>query len=203
MVALLWNAGHVAAAIELERMWNELGRDVPFSLLCAYQAQSVTGDGTEEAFLQMCHCHSQVIGDREDRWDPTNRFVVHRAEETRSFPGGSSAIGEARHFVAQTLCSWGLGQLVDDASIIVSELATNAIMHARSDFAVSLSSHGDAVRVSVRDRSPVMPVRRNPLPATISGRGLRMVTALTRRWGTEVVGNGKVIWAELCGQLTR
>ena len=199
MVALLWDAGHVAAAIELEKMWNDFGREVPFSLMCAYPAQSVTGDGTEDAFLQVCHCHSAVIGAGEDHWDTTNRFVVHRSEVTRSFSGESSAIGAARCFVADTLNSWGLDWLVEDGSMVVSELVTNAIIHAESDFAVSLSSHGDAVRLSVRDHSPVVPVMRSPLPIAISGRGLRMVTALTRRWGTDVVSDGKVVWAELCG----
>ena len=199
MVALLWNAGHVAAAIELEKMWNDFGRTVSFSLLCAYPATSVTGDGTEDAFLQVCDCHSAVIGAGEDHWDPTNKFVVHRAEQTRSFSGESSNIGEARCFVIDTLNAWGLEQLVDDGSIVVSELVTNAIIHAESDFAVSVSSHGDAVRLSVRDDSPVAPVMRSPLPVAISGRGLRIVTALAQRWGTDLVGDGKVVWVELCG----
>ena len=191
MGALLWNAGHVAAAIELEKMWNEFDREVSFSLTCAYPASSVTGDGTEDAFLQVCHCHSTVIGDGEDQWDQTNRFVVHRAPQTRSFIGQSSAIGAARGFVADAL--------IDDCSMVVSELVTNAVIHAESDFAVSLSSHGDAVRLSVHDHSPVVPVMRSPLPAAISGRGLRMVTALARRWGTDLVDDGKIVWAELCG----
>ena len=199
MVALLWDAGHVAAAIELEKLWNEFGREVPFSLLCGYPARSVTGDGSEDAYLQVCSCHSAVVGDGEDRWDPTNKFVVHRAEQTRNFKGHTTAVSAARCFVADTLYSWGLDQLVGDGSTVVSELATNAIMHAETDFAVSLSSHGHAVRLSVRDHSLVVPVMRTPLPAAISGRGLRMVTALSRRWGTDLVGDGKVVWAELCG----
>ena len=199
MVALLWDAGHVAAAIELEKMWNDFGREVSFSLLCGYAAGAVTGDGTEDAYLQICHCHSAVVGDGEDRWDPTNRFVIHRTEQTRSFNGDTTAVSAARCFVADTLHSWGLDLLVGDGTTVVSELVTNAIMHAESDFAVSLSSHGDAVRLSVRDHSPVVPVMRTPLPTAISGRGLRMVTALSRHWGTDLVGDGKVVWAELCG----
>ena len=199
MVALLWDAGHVAAAIELEKLWNEFGRDVPFSLLCGYPAQSVSRDGTEDAFLQVCSCHSAVVGDGQDRWDPTNKFVVHRAEQTRMFIGDTTAVSAARCFVADTLNSWGLAQLIVDGSTVVSELVTNAIIHAETDFAVSLSSHGDAVRLSVRDHSPVVPVMRIPLPTAISGRGLRLVTALSRRWGTDLVGDGKVVWAELCG----
>jgi len=197
MVALLWDAGHVAAAIELEKLWNNFGDEVPFSLMCAYPAESVTGDGTEDAFLQVCQCHSAVFGADEDRWDPTNRFVVHRDEETRCFAGETSEIGAARGFVADTLNSWGLQHLIDDGAIVVSELATNAIIHAKSDFAVSLSSHGDAVRVAVHDHSPATPAMRSPMPVAISGRGLRLITALTRRWGTDLVSDGKIVWAEL------
>lgn len=43
MVSLLWDAGHVLTAIELEELWNELRRDLPFSLLCAYHSESVRG----------------------------------------------------------------------------------------------------------------------------------------------------------------
>lgn len=199
MAPLLWNSGHVGAAISLEKTWNHVGHGLPFSLLCAYPAHAVTGDGTEDAFLQICQCHSAVIGDGEDRWDPENKFVVHRVEETRSFSGESNTIGAARRFVVDTLHSWGLDQLADAASMVVSELVTNAIIHAESDFDVSLSSHGDAVRLSVRDHSPAIPVVRNPGPTAISGRGLRMVAALARQWGTEAIGDGKVVWAELCG----
>jgi anti-sigma regulatory factor (Ser/Thr protein kinase) len=199
MVALLWDAGQVAAAIELEKVWNDFGDEVPFSLMCAYPAGSVTGDGTENAFLQVCQCHSAVFGADEDRWDPTNRFVVHRDELTRSFTGETSAIGAARNFVSDTLDSWGLQQLIADGAIVVSELATNAIIHAESDFAVSLSSHGDAVRLAVHDHSPAIPMMRSPLPVAISGRGLRLITALSRRWGTDLVSDGKVVWAELNG----
>lgn len=199
MVALLWSAGQVAAAIELEKVWNDFGREASFSLLCGYAAQSVTGDDSEDAFLQVCHCHSAVLGDGEDRWDPANPFVVHRQEQTRSFIGETAAISGARCFVADTLKSWGLDQLVADGSTVVSELATNAIIHAESDFSVALSSHGDAVRLTVHDHSSVIPQMRNPLPAATSGRGLRLVTALTRRWGSDPVGDGKVVWAEFCG----
>ena len=199
MVALLWDAGHVAAAIELEKQWNDFGGQLPFSLMCAYPARSVTGDGTEDAFLQVCRCHSAVFGAGKDHREPTNRFVVQREEETRGFLGESSAIGAARCFVADTLNSWGLTTLIEDGSMVISELVTNAIIHAGSDFAVSVSSDGDAVRLSVRDHSPAMPVMCTPLPVAISGRGLRVIAALTRRWGTDLVGDGKVVWAELSG----
>jgi hypothetical protein len=186
MVAVLWDAGHVAAAIELEDLWNELGRHVPFSLFCAYKAQSVLGEQNDDSFHRVCHCHSAVVGE-----------ISGRSTATRTFDCDSSALRATRRFVVDTLCSWGLERFVDDASIVVSELATNAVIHARTAYTVTLSSRDGSVRVSVSDASHAVPFLTNPSPTTISGRGLVLVAAIARRWGTEVVGNGKLIWAEL------
>jgi anti-sigma regulatory factor (Ser/Thr protein kinase) len=182
MVALLWDAGHAAAAIELEALWNDLSQHVPFSLLCAYPAASVAGDA--ESFELLCHCHSAIRG-------------AEQLEATRAFAGESSALSGARQFVTETLRSWSLDQIVDDASVIVSELATNAILHAQSDFVVGLVWDGDTVRMSVRDASPLLPVIRAPSPTTISGRGLILIKALSANWGTESVDGGKEVWVRL------
>jgi MEDS: MEthanogen/methylotroph, DcmR Sensory domain len=56
MVGLLWEAGNVAAAIELEGLWNHFGREVPFSLLCAYSAEEDV-----DAFAEVCSLHSAVV----------------------------------------------------------------------------------------------------------------------------------------------
>ena len=54
MVALLWEAGDVVAAIELEECWNELSREFPFALLCGYHSESVLGHEHAEALRQVC-----------------------------------------------------------------------------------------------------------------------------------------------------
>jgi hypothetical protein len=63
MVALLWDAGQVTAAIELEAMWNELGSQYPMSLFCAYPAQAVRGEQDEDALAEVCRAHTAVIGE--------------------------------------------------------------------------------------------------------------------------------------------
>jgi MEDS: MEthanogen/methylotroph, DcmR Sensory domain/Histidine kinase-like ATPase domain len=186
MVALLWDAGHVAAAFELEALWNELGQHVPFSLMCAYPATSVSDHGV--SFQQLCQCHSAVVGARGD---------AARNRATRSFLGDAGSLKGARQFVVDTLRSWHLDHLCDDGSIVVSELATNAVLHAASDFTVTLSLEGRTVRLSVVDESAQLPVVRTPSPTTISGRGLVLVAALGARWGSEVVDDGKEVWVEL------
>ena len=62
MVALLWDAGLVDAAIEVEAMWNELGAQYPFSLLCAYPAQPVACAHQLDALTEVCHAHTRVTG---------------------------------------------------------------------------------------------------------------------------------------------
>ena len=62
MVSLLWDAGLIHAAIEVEAMWNELGAQYPFSLLCAYPAQPVACAHHLDALTEVCRVHTQVIG---------------------------------------------------------------------------------------------------------------------------------------------
>jgi hypothetical protein len=62
MVSLLWDAGLIDAAVEVEAMWNELGVQYPFSLLCAYPAQAAAGARQRDALTEVCYAHTQVTG---------------------------------------------------------------------------------------------------------------------------------------------
>lgn len=62
MVAVLWGAGLVNAAIEVEAMWNELGSQYPFSLFCAYPAESVGGEQHLDALAEVCRVHVAALG---------------------------------------------------------------------------------------------------------------------------------------------
>src|SRR5438067_2034670 len=61
MVALLWDAGDVLGAVELERLWNDLGQEIDFSLVCAYRASSVAAPGHAAALHEICGLHSEVF----------------------------------------------------------------------------------------------------------------------------------------------
>jgi anti-sigma regulatory factor (Ser/Thr protein kinase) len=193
MVALLWDAGHVSAAIELEALWNQLGHEVTFSLFCAYPSASVAGHDHAGALAEVCGLHSAVIDDRPPSVDRTGS---RRREQTRAFPKGPRAPGAARRFVADTLRRWGHHGLVRDASIVTSELVTNAVLHAESDTVVTVSSTGDAVRVAVKDNSRVAPAYVTP-QGSRGGRGLHLIAALSSQWSTELVGDGKIVWSQL------
>ena len=187
MVALLWDAGNVGAAMELEACWNDLGERLEFSLYCGYRV--TPGAGTEvgaevaEALRQVCQLHTAVVG--------TAR------EESAPFRRSLDAPADARRFVRGALDRCGAGDVAEAVTLLVSELATNAVVHAGSDFTVAVSARPDAVRVEVGDASPVAPARREPGTAAFGGRGLLLVDAIASAWGTEPLGDGKVVWAEL------
>ena len=62
MVWMLWDSGLVNAAVELEEMWDRMGLQHPFSLLCSYPAASVTGRGHLAEFAAVCRLHQAVTG---------------------------------------------------------------------------------------------------------------------------------------------
>jgi anti-sigma regulatory factor (Ser/Thr protein kinase) len=182
MVALLWDAGNVLGAIELEKLWNELGREHDFSLWCGYHSHSLAVHEHADAVHEVCHLHTSVVD-----------------SATASFAAGIDAPLAARRFVSSVLGREpyrGRAPLAD-AQLVVSELATNAVIHAGSPFSVSISRDGASIRVSVRDWSATPPVVRHPEPTDPRGRGLRLVGALARHWGVEPCPDGKTVWAEL------
>ena len=75
-------------------------------------------------------------------------------------PSSPTSAGEARRFVDERCSSWGLSELCDDLVLPVSELVTNAVLHARTPTTVTVSLTGRFVEVSVRDTNPRPPVLR-------------------------------------------
>jgi anti-sigma regulatory factor (Ser/Thr protein kinase) len=114
---------------------------------------------------------------------------------TRTFPAVPRSVGDARRFARAEVHEPGLES---DVSLVVSELATNAVLHARSSFRLTVDSSGDgAVRVEVEDEGTGLPDRRAGSQDGTTGRGLHLVAAVADRWGYHVHATGKVIWAEL------
>lgn len=114
------------------------------------------------------------------------------------FLADPDAPGSARRFVADALVRWGYtGTLLDNARLLITELATNAVVHAQSAFSVVARAEGSRVRLSVRDASLAKPTITEEHPMATSGRGLRLVSVLSDRWGVDVAADGKTVWAEL------
>ena len=101
----------------------------------------------------------------------------------------------SRDFVSRTLLDWRLGKHIAATTLVVSELVTNAMIHAGTDIDVTVSEHRQAIRIAVRDHSPELPVDR-PGASGEHGRGLTIVTNLASAWGVlPHTEGGKVVWA--------
>ena len=88
---------------------------------------------------------------------------------------------------------------VDTVVLLVSEVVTNAVLHARSDVILTVSDHGETARVEVRDSSPMPPRLHRFAVESATGRGLRLLDQLALRWGADQVaeGLGKTVWFEV------
>jgi anti-sigma regulatory factor (Ser/Thr protein kinase) len=118
------------------------------------------------------------------RWSHENRF----ADDPRS-------ASQARAFVREHLVAHGLEGLVDDVGLVVSELATNAVRHARTPFTVSLTGAKDSVVVGVEDGSAGVPEQLPSRPHALGGRGLDIVDQVSGDWGVRAQGSTKSVWA--------
>ena len=103
----------------------------------------------------------------------------------------------ARRFVQATLQELGLETAWDAAELLVSEVVTNAVLHARTDFSVEVLRDGDLVRVCVHDRSHVIPKPRMYGTDSTTGRGMRLVATLAVAWGVDRDAGGKSVWFEV------
>jgi anti-sigma regulatory factor (Ser/Thr protein kinase) len=112
----------------------------------------------------------------------------------QAFEADLDSVGAARRFVTAELA---LSQVdLDVALLLVSELATNAICHARSRYVVRLRLHPPTLRVEVEDQSLALPVLRPVDPSLTSGRGIWLLERLASAWGTDSMPGGKRIWFE-------
>jgi two-component sensor histidine kinase len=119
--------------------------------------------------------------------------------DTRTFDNSLASVRKSRRFVASGL---GGADFLDVATteaviLIVSELATNCVRHAATDFVVTIEIDATArfVRVEVIDDGRGRPELCNPSPADPSGRGLQIAASLSDDWGsTATAAGGNVVW---------
>ncbi len=111
-----------------------------------------------------------------------------------SLPGDLAVVRVARNFAADTLQRWELGALAETVVLLVSEVVTNALRHARSGAELRMHRTVGGVEVEVLDGNDRMPVARPVEVDSESGRGLHLIEALASSWGTEPVPTGKRVW---------
>ncbi|MGH9184422.1 MAG: ATP-binding protein [Acidimicrobiales bacterium] len=109
----------------------------------------------------------------------------------------SDTVRSVRRWVADIATEWKLAE-VETLVLLASELATNAVLHARTDYEIRLRvTDDDAIRMEVLDYNSRLPsIGSVPTDAT-SGRGLLIVQALATAWGIENHPQGKIVWFEL------
>ena len=112
--------------------------------------------------------------------------------------GTVEVVARIRAFVAEELRRLDRIDLTDDAALVASELATNAVLHGDGIVRVAVDPVHEGVRLEVEDRTRVPPVLALATSDAMTGRGLRLVAAMASRWGVDPSdGGGKVVWAEL------
>lgn len=114
----------------------------------------------------------------------------------RGFRCRPASVPAARRF-ARELLSEHPSEIVDAVELMVSELATNSVRHAHTDFELEIGTREQAIQVEVRDTGQGRPVPRSPAAADPSGRGLRIVEAMSDTWGVTLSPKGKTVWFTL------
>lgn len=115
-----------------------------------------------------------------------------------SFAPDVASVGDARRFVSDTLSAWNADDLSWTAMLLVTELATNAVLHASTPYDVTLEHRTDGtLRIGVSDGSVRKPRARDYAVDATTGRGLGLVGSLALAWGTSTRADGKTVWCDV------
>lgn len=116
--------------------------------------------------------------------------------ETLTVPSVPRSVAAVRRF-AVAACDGCPEEVRETVALLVSEVATNALVHGSGDVEVSVRRRDGLLRVEVADGSTDAPVPRAADAEAEGGRGLALVDALSSGWGTELTPSGKTVWFEL------
>lgn len=168
---------------------------------------AVPDAGTEQRLLSVVGSDRLVVSRTLEAGVETARRRMPRirrvGEQLAPHPTASR---DARRFVARALLSWQLPRVVAPATLVVSELVTNSVVHAVTVVDLTMAQAGQYVRIAVRDHGGGRPAARadDPARSGLSGRGLLIVQAVTRSWGVFPSRMaGKTVWAVLDIAATR
>ncbi|MBB5935379.1 ATP-binding protein [Streptomyces zagrosensis] len=128
----------------------------------------------------------------------TNR---HCTVELQALP---ERIGQVRRIVSAQLRYWHLDQLIEPATLGVSELLTNVYVHAEPDkrCTVDIVWVLNQLTISVRDGDPREPTASQADPFGTHGRGLALIAAVSASWGVRTDDGGKTVWFALPARQT-
>ncbi len=113
-------------------------------------------------------------------------------------PAERSAVRQGRAFTVATLREWSLSEsLIEDATLMVSELLTNAVVHGSAPICLRLRKMPEELAIEVDDGSSAMPRKLQAGLDDLHGRGLAIVAALGTRWAARPDGYGKTVWSTI------
>ncbi|MEV0414309.1 ATP-binding protein [Streptomyces sp. NPDC050448] len=124
---------------------------------------------------------------------------VARQRRRLALSGVRGQVAKGRAFARQALLDWGWDgtATAEDALLLVSELLTNASLHAGGCIELVVSA-GEVLRIEVFDGTTTLPHRHpSPQRGLPGGHGLYIVERLSDRWGTHTHEDGKAVWAEI------
>ena len=113
-------------------------------------------------------------------------------------PATPGAAALARRHVGEACHAWTLDHLTDPAQLIITELVSNAVLHAGTPVDVTITRRRRFLHLAVRDADPTPPRLRQIDPAAAErGRGLRLIDAYAAGWGSLTGPRSKIVWATL------
>jgi PAS domain S-box-containing protein len=172
--------------VGLERLHRALARPDPsLEATCDTILDAVLPDRPADDVAVLLARTRALHSDRVFTWD---------------VPADPAHVADARKQATERLTCWGLDEAAFVTELIVSELVTNAIRHAKGPIQLRLI-RDQALICEVSDGSDTAPHLRRARTFDEGGRGLMLVAQLTQRWGTRQTPHGKTIWAEVAAAL--
>lgn len=148
-------------------------------------------DGTDDVALVVAHRQPEGEGSAEQS------TTSERSLGRLAVPSDPQWPGQARQWITETLTREGLRPLAETVALLVSEIATNAILHADTEITVEAHGRRDGVRVTVSDDDVHLPSMAALDVEATTGRGMHVVDQLADEWGVYLRPGGKTVWFNL------
>jgi anti-sigma regulatory factor (Ser/Thr protein kinase) len=172
----------------LVRQWP----GIPIGVMCPDRdLRARLASAREGEHLAIAHIWPTV----RSRLSAGNVTATVRAE----LPPEARSAGAAREVASGACTEWGYSHQIPTATLITSELVTNAVLHAGTPLEVTVSHCDSRLRIAVRDHSLQPPALTRVESVATTGRGMQLVAALCQDWGVVTTPGGKLVWAVLTG----
>lgn len=178
---------------------REAAPDAAVVAVSSYAEHELWGAASREvAYLSKAVPPSRLAAELERivaaRTEPTQEAIDVRRKR---FASDLSSAREARRFVTAVLQEWECDDVVDAACLLVSELVTNAVIHAHSEVELVAHLRRALVRIEIIDSATDYVHRRDATSDAQSGRGMALIEALASSWGIDTLLAGKSVWFEV------